>query len=161
MLSDQWENMIKAENAENAENAEQFFQFDTKRFDLDAVINGETQINNRDELTKGLKQIQLEKLLFGAVMHEGGSKVSCSFSATPGVASIPINVELYIVSDLAFTAVVLGKDGMSHSWCPMCKMRAAEMPNLNATGEIWQYAEMKKLGEEHQKKMRLFEQNDK
>ena len=115
----------------------------------------------RDELTKGLKQIQLEKLLFGAVMHEGGSKVSCSFSATPGVASIPINVELYIVGDLAFTAVVLGKDGMSHSWCPMCKMRAAEMPNLNATGEIWQYAEMKKLGEEHQKKMRLFEQNDK
>eukprot|EP00985_Skeletonema_marinoi_P015722 scaffold8198_cov110-Skeletonema_marinoi.AAC.1 len=116
----------------------------------------------RDELTKGLKQIQLEKLLFGAVMHEGGSKVSCSFSATPGVASIPINVELYIVGDLAFTAaVVLGKDGMSHSWCPMCKMRAAEMPTLNATGEIWQYAEMKKLGEEHQKKMRLFEQNDK
>jgi len=35
------------------------------------------------------------------------------------------------------------------------------MPNLNATGEIWQYAEMKKLGEEHQKKMRLFQQNDK
>lgn len=64
-----------------------------------------------------------------------------------------IRPRLYIVGDLAYYGMILGKEGMSGKWCHLCKLSAAEMADLMKDGKSWAYDEMKKLAEKYKKKL--------
>ena len=114
-----------------------------------------------DKLTKGLKTIATEKLLVTVNMDKDGTPtISCTYTPSCGEpgATGPIQAELYIVGDLAFYGMLLGKEGISGKWCHLCKMSAAEMTNLMASGEPWDgIHEMKQLASDQKKKLKDWE----
>ena len=48
-----------------------------------------------------------------------------------------VSVDLYVTGDLAFYAMVLGKEGMSGNWCHLCRLSRAEFSNLAKDGDPW------------------------
>lgn len=47
-----------------------------------------------------------------------------------------LKVNLYITGDLAFYAIILGKDGMSPKWCHLCQVKEKERAE-GVLGELW------------------------
>jgi hypothetical protein len=48
-----------------------------------------------------------------------------------------LKANVYVTGDLAFYAMVLGKEGMSGHWCHLCKLSRKEFADLAAEGEEW------------------------
>ena len=48
-----------------------------------------------------------------------------------------LRVNLYVTCDLAFYAIVLGKEGMSPKWCHLCQVREGNRRDLNRTDTAW------------------------
>ena len=48
---------------------------------------------------------------------------------------IPVN--LYVTGDLAFYAMIMGKEGMSGNWCHLCQLSRAEFFDLMKDGNPW------------------------
>ena len=46
-------------------------------------------------------------------------------------------VDIYVVSDLAFYAMVLEREGMMGVWCYLCKLSHAEFQDLFKRGDAW------------------------
>ena len=50
---------------------------------------------------------------------------------------IPVN--LYVTGDLAFYAMIMGKEGMSGNWCHLCQLSRAEFSDLLKDGNPWSW----------------------
>ena len=103
-----------------------------------------------NELTKGLKTIAENKLQI--TLRENGD-VKCTFSkdveeGSPIVQTIYRKVKIFVTGDLAFYAMVLGKEGMSPHWCHLCKLSRKEFQDMNAEGDKWTNEAMKATAEE-------------
>ena len=48
-----------------------------------------------------------------------------------------LRLNLYVTGDLAFYAIVLGKEGMSPKWCHLCQVREGNRRDLNRTDTAW------------------------
>ena len=104
----------------------------------------------KDELTKGLRTIAENKLTF----YRENGLLACKFGdvTSPHLASH--QVKLYNVGDLAWYGIPLGKEGMSGKWCHICQLSAKEFADLTKTGTLWTHPEMKRLGDEYQRKLK-------
>ena len=99
----------------------------------------------KDDLTKGLKTIAEEHL---NITVDDQNKVVCSFGEASTDAAFPsIKPHLYVVGDLAYYGMILGKEGMSGDHCHLCKLSAKEFVNLAKNGELWVHEELAKMGE--------------
>ena len=96
----------------------------------------------KDELTKGLETISKETLKI-YINKEG--EVDCMF-VRPTNASDPqtdpdpsketlLSPNVYITGDLAFYAIVLGREGMSGQHCLLCQLLASEYKDLTVSGK--------------------------
>ena len=54
---------------------------------------------------------------------------------------------VYCVGDLAFYAMVLGKEHSSGKWCYLCQLAAKDFKNLLIRRESWTYELMNELVE--------------
>ena len=48
-----------------------------------------------------------------------------------------LRVNLFVTGDLAFYAIVLGKEGMSPKWCHLCQVREGHRSDLTRTDTAW------------------------
>jgi hypothetical protein len=89
-------------------------------------------------LTNGLEVVATLPLHIETDKH---GLLQCRFSRTAPVGnrSTPPKVEVYITGDLAFQAMVLGKESMSTWWCMQCK--GSRHPFLDDC-EIWTMQEL-------------------
>ncbi len=113
-------------------------------------------LNNtiKPHLVEELRQIHTKEIFLGLISGDDGKlKIECSYVKNPEVASISIQIELYIVGDLAFYALLLGMDGMSPHHCLLCEMKGSDMKDLNGQADMREYGKMKRLGEAHQRKI--------
>ncbi len=118
----------------------------------------------RKPLVEELRKIYTQNLSVGLDKGEDGKlRIVCSYDdICRDMPNIQIKVELYIVGDLAFFALLQGMDGMSPHHCLICEMKGgADMNDLNGSAKQRSYADMKRLGEDHQKKMNDFRASSK
>ena len=59
-----------------------------------------------------------------------------------------IKVGMYVVSDIAFYGMVLGKEDMMSDWCYQCRLSYAEFQILLRQDEAWTWAKMEEFTEE-------------
>ena len=95
----------------------------------------------KDELTKGLEQLATSEINF-YLSSEG--EIDCALVDESREMSVKPN--LYVVGDLAFYGMVLGKESMSGHWCHLCQLSAKEFADLKKIGKAWTYKEMEELG---------------
>ena len=48
-----------------------------------------------------------------------------------------VSVDIYVTGDLAFYAMVMGKEGMSGNWCHLYRLSRLEFLNLAKDGDPW------------------------
>ena len=101
----------------------------------------------KDELTKGLDTLASNKLHF-FLNDEGKIDVSLGDAEANSISSLKPN--MYIVGDLAFYGMILGKESMSGTHCHLCKLPASKFKDLLTDGDKWAYAEMKELAIEYE-----------
>jgi len=96
------------------------------------------ELTIKDELTKGLDTLATEPLHF---FLDATNKIQCSVGTNnlaPANGDVCThNANMYIVGDLAFYGMILGKESMSGTHCHLCKLPAAEFKNLLVNGEPW------------------------
>ena len=104
------------------------------------------ELTIKDELTKGLDTLATEPLHF---FLDATNKIQCSVGTNnlaPANGDVCThNANMYIVGDLAFYGMILGKESMSGTHCHLCKLPAAEFKNLLVNGEPWAYEEMQSI----------------
>ena len=72
---------------------------------------------------------------------------------TPPAGAMKINLDLYVTGDLAFYAMVLGKEDMSGHWCFLCKLSKIEWDELlHEPGEIWVHKALREMADDIEKK---------
>jgi len=104
-----------------------------------------------EELTKGLKTIAENHL---NITINGEGQIECSFGdELPDSNTKSLKPNMYIVGDLAFYALILGKEGMSGDWCHLCTLPAAEFKDLMKDGDPYTYLFMKQKADEYKVKM--------
>ena len=95
------------------------------------------------ELTKGLKTMAENEM---HIIRKKNGDYDCVFGKMCDVAATleegdiivkALKVHLYVTGDLAFYAMVLGKEGMSGHWCHLCKISRKDFDNLAMEGELW------------------------
>ena len=76
-------------------------------------------------------------------------------------ATHTIRAEIFIVGDLAFYGMCLGKEGMSGKWCHICKIAAAQMGQLGAvTDDLWKgIEEVKQYAADYKRKVDEWEKS--
>ena len=82
-------------------------------------------------------------------------EIECRFGAArPRQQSVSKTVNLYVVGDLAYYGMVLGKEGMSGKHCHLCQMSGKEFRHLCKVGVVWTWGEMRELGGEFVKRLK-------
>ena len=77
------------------------------------------------------------------------NEVVCSFgNGNLNTAIKSVSPHLYVVGDLAYYGMILGKEGMSGDHCHLCKLAAKEFVQLTKDGEPWVHAELQMKGDE-------------
>ena len=117
----------------------------------------------RTNLTEGLKTLSERDIVLG--MNQS-NKIVCSFQQTNesiigDVQSKSLRAVLYVVGDLAYYGMVLGKEGMSGKWCHLCKLSGKEFSDLSKIGDEWKMEDMKSLANEYCKKVEEKKMNPK
>ena len=93
-------------------------------------------------LSSALRCLSTQYLVF-----DEDDDVNC-FLSFPVDGKVCIKPHLYVVGDLAFYGMVLGKEGMSGKHCHLCKMLHKDFPNLAENKELWDFEEMEKVAED-------------
>jgi len=94
-------------------------------------------------LTAGYQGIVDKELTIG--LNEDG-EIKCSFGNGDGLSQkMTPTKEVYVVGDLAFYAMVLGREHSSGSRCYLCRMSAKEFAKALKRGEAWTYELMNDL----------------
>ncbi|KAL7526841.1 hypothetical protein ACHAXR_001674, partial [Thalassiosira sp. AJA248-18] len=106
----------------------------------------------KDELTKGFDTLAKNDLVFRLNAND---QIECSFvpASENDTAAKSLRANMYIVGDLAFYGMILGKEGMSGKWCHLCKLSAKEFADLTKSGDPWVYEAMDSLGKWYREKI--------
>ena len=100
-----------------------------------------------DELTKGLKTIADNNI---NITLNDNNEIECCFSTQHvNEPATSLKATMYVVGDLAFYAMVLGKEGMSGNWCHLCMLNAKEFEDLAKDGDEYTYALMKQFADHY------------
>ena len=83
-------------------------------------------------------------------MHlDENNTVVCAFgNGNVNTAIKSVSPHLYVVGDLAYYGMILGKEGMSGDHCHLCKLAAKEFVQLSTDREPWVHEELKLKGNE-------------
>ena len=94
-------------------------------------------------LTAGFRTMVTKALTIG--LYNKGD-IECRFDNATGLTNCQTpKKELYIVGDLAFYAMVMGRESSSGHHCYLCKMSAKEFRDLAKRGERWTFEAMNLL----------------
>ncbi|KAL7524102.1 hypothetical protein ACHAXR_002598, partial [Thalassiosira sp. AJA248-18] len=97
-------------------------------------------------LTPAMKEIVESKL---AVEVGEGGNITCRFLPLASETTLKtFKVELYVVSDLAFYGMALGREGMMGAWCYLCRLSHAEFQDLLREGDDWVMAALQAMAKE-------------
>ena len=84
-------------------------------------------------------------------MSKGSTrKVKCRFLPTQDttedtISFVSMKVDMYVVSDLAFYGMVLGREHIMEDWCYLCRLRHVAFQNLLRQGKAWTWAKMEEF----------------
>jgi hypothetical protein len=94
-------------------------------------------------LTEGISAITKETLTFG---YGSNGDMACFFGSCDGLTSrcAPAK-DVWFTGDLAFYAMVLGRESSSGTRCYLCRMSAKEFTQSLQAGEAWSYDTMNEL----------------
>ena len=95
-------------------------------------------------LSSALTSLSTQHLVFD---EDDDAPVNC-FLSVPVDGKVSIKPHLYVVGDLAFYGMVLGKEGVSGKHCHLCKMSHKDLPNLAENKELWDFEQMQKVAED-------------
>lgn len=108
-------------------------------------------------LTAGLKIIAEDPLHIYSDDHDNSLK--CAFAkdkpTTTNHPSTSLWINIFVTGDLAFQAMVLGREDMSGQHCLMCQLSRSQFINkAHPAGSPWTYTKLKCCGEEAAKQTR-------
>ena len=88
----------------------------------------------KDKLTEGLQTIAENEL---HIYIDKNDEIQCTYDAMPTETkcSKSIKLKLYVVKDLAYYAMILGKEAMSGHWCHLCKLSHKQFSDLLTNGD--------------------------
>jgi hypothetical protein len=96
------------------------------------------------QLTNGLEMISTMPL---HIHTDELGNIQCQFSNTPpSIRTTTPIIDVYITGDLAFQAMVLGKESMAGHWCMLCTSSRANFLQDDVT--LWTMEELVRLGTE-------------
>ena len=101
----------------------------------------------KKKLTEGLKTVALDDL---RIFEDDEGLVDCEFverteSTEASENESLLRVVVYVTGDLAFYAIVLGREGMSGKHCYLCQLSASEYKDLLQSGEPWSNDKMQAI----------------
>ena len=95
----------------------------------------------RGHLTDGLRTLAQNKI---AMKLDDQGLIVCSLVEQTINCTHAVEVTMYVVGDLAFYGMILGKEGMSGKWCHLCQLSGREFTDLVKVGYEWTNKEMKR-----------------
>ena len=99
-------------------------------------------------LTEDMKKIHESKMVFSAEsLDNSGTRVACGFipksSPNPLGERVIESITMFVTGDLAFLAMILGREGMSGHWCHICMALKKDWAKEgHSTGEKWTIQKM-------------------
>ena len=83
-----------------------------------------------------MKKIHESKMVFSAEsLDNSGTRVACGFipksSPNPLGERVIESITMFVTGDLAFLAMILGREGMSGHWCHICMALNRGVENTN------------------------------
>ena len=94
-------------------------------------------------ITNRLKIIATSYLHIEPNREEGG-QILCEFKETQSSSPNTHRADIYITGNLAFQAMVLGKELMAGWWCMLCKASQAQF--LDKESEMWMIDKLLECG---------------
>ena len=94
-------------------------------------------------LPRSLERVATLPLHIYTTDDNGHFKMHCQFGGT----IVPDTLQQYVTGDLAFLALAVGREGMSHHHCLFCKMGRSEFKNIDAVGLSWTMKEYIEVGQ--------------
>jgi hypothetical protein len=95
------------------------------------------------ELTAGFKTIAQKQLTIGL---DDNDEIQCSFGGEDSLSKeFKPDINLYVMGDLVFYAMVLGRESLSSSRCFMCRMSSKDFSKSMKQGDPWTYELMREF----------------
>lgn len=99
-----------------------------------------------DKLSAGMKEIADEKLTMTVT---DGDEVRCRFVlANESTEAVSLKVIIYVVSNLAFYGMILGREDMMGAWCYACQLSHTQFQDLFKRGEPWTWEAIQNIAAE-------------